>query len=107
MDHSPGAEVHDAHPVMLNRGTRLAQLAGEERLSVNSSHHQAVGQPGDSLKVSATSAVDGVVEALEGGEPDQFVVGVQWHPERTVEHSAASRALFAAFVEAARSWKMR
>ena len=32
------------------------------------------------------------------------MVAVQWHPERTYESSAASRALFAAFLEAARSW---
>jgi putative glutamine amidotransferase len=73
-------------------------------LSVNSSHHQAVGSPGERLKVAATSPVDGVIEALEGAEPEQFVVAVQWHPERTYESSAASRALFAAFLEAARSW---
>jgi putative glutamine amidotransferase len=47
--------------------------------------------------------VDGVIEALEGAGP-QFVVAVQWHPERTYESSAASRALFAAFLEAARTW---
>jgi putative glutamine amidotransferase len=104
VDHRPGREVHDAHPVAVNRGTRLAQLAQKEELSVNSSHHQAIEHPGDSLRVAATSTVDGVIEALEGVELDQFVVGVQWHPERTFEHSAASRALFTAFVQAARSW---
>jgi putative glutamine amidotransferase len=48
--------------------------------------------------------VDGVIEALEGAERERFVVAVQWHPERTYESSAASRALFAAFLEAARTW---
>jgi putative glutamine amidotransferase len=41
---------------------------------------------------------------LEGAEPDQFVLAVQWHPERSYEHSPASRALFAAFLKAAGSW---
>jgi putative glutamine amidotransferase len=107
VDHQPGREVHDAHPVTVRQGTWLAQFSQGEELSVNSSHHQAIGQPGDSLKVVATSPVDGVIEALEGVEPEQFVVAVQWHPERTLEHSAASRALFATFVEAARSWGTR
>jgi putative glutamine amidotransferase len=107
VNHRPGREVLNAHAVVVTQGTRLAQLAQEEELSVNSSHHQAIGQPGDSLRVAAVSAVDGVIEALEGVEPTQFVVGVQWHPERTIEHSAASRALFAIFVEAARSWGSR
>ena len=74
------------------------------RLSVNSSHHQAVDRPGEQLVVAAISPVDGVIEALEGAAPEQFVVAVQWHPERSYESSEASRALFAAFLEAARSW---
>jgi len=41
------------------------------------------------------------VEALEGTAPDHFVVAVQWHPERSAETDAASRAIFRAFVEAA------
>ena len=112
VNHEPGREVQNAHPVLVAPGSRLfeaiaglAEDAGEQRmLSVNSSHHQAVGSPGERLKVAATSPVDGVIEALEGAEPEQFVVAVQWHPERTYESSAASRALFAAFLEAARSW---
>ena len=56
--------------------------------------------------VAAVSPDDGVIEALESAEPTQFVVAVQWHPERSYESSAASRALFAAFLEAARSWSL-
>jgi putative glutamine amidotransferase len=71
---------------------------------VNSSHHQAIDRPGEQLLVAAISPVDGVIEALEGTEPGQFVVAVQWHPERSYETSEASRALFAALLEAARIW---
>jgi putative glutamine amidotransferase len=112
VNHEPGREVQNAHPVVVVPGSRLFEAvsgtvedSGVERiLPVNSSHHQAVGSPGERLKVAATSPVDGVIEALEGAEPQQFVVAVQWHPERTYASSAASRALFAAFLEAARSW---
>lgn len=103
VDHRPGREVHDAHPVVLTEGTRVAQIVREMEFSVNSSHHQAVQAPGNSLRVVAVSPVDGVIEAVEGLEPAQFVVGVQWHPERTFEQSAASRALFAGFLEAAKA----
>jgi putative glutamine amidotransferase len=75
-----------------------------EEVFVNSSHHQAIDQPGEQLRVAATSPVDGVIEALEGAPPEQFVLAVQWHPERSYQSSAASRALFAAFLEAARTW---
>ena len=110
VNHEPGREVQNAHPVLVTPGSRLSRLQNngqpeELRLSVNSSHHQAVDRPGEQLVVAATSPVDGVIEALEGTEPQQFVVAVQWHPERSYESSEASRALFAAFLEAARSWE--
>jgi putative glutamine amidotransferase len=76
-------------------------------LYVNSSHHQAVDHPGQELVVAAICPEDGVIEALESAEPERFVVAVQWHPERTYESSGVSRALFAAFLEAARSWSVR
>jgi putative glutamine amidotransferase len=61
---------------------------------VNSSHHQAVADPG-SLRVTG-HAEDGTVEVLE--DPDAaFVLGVQWHPEMTDDHR-----LFAALVAAAK-----
>jgi putative glutamine amidotransferase len=62
---------------------------------------------GDGLEVSAVCPVDGVVEAVELDSPEHFVVGVQWHPERTYTQSAFSRAIFAAFVQAASVWQPR
>ena len=109
VNHQPGRQVQEAHSVRVTPGSRLSRVLGEipqeePPLFVNSSHHQAIDRPGDSLVVVATSPVDGVIEALEGVEPTQFVVAVQWHPERSYESSPASRALFAAFLEAAGSW---
>jgi putative glutamine amidotransferase len=108
VDHEPGREIQDAHPVLVTPGSRLSRLrpkVGEElRLSVNSSHHQAIDRPGEQLVVAAISPADGVIEALEGSAPRQFVIAVQWHPERSYESNEASRALFAAFLAAARSW---
>ena len=74
---------------------------------VNSSHHQAIRSPGDNLRVIAISPGDGVIEAVELDSPEHFVLGVQWHPERTYTQSAFSRAIFAAFVEAAEEWQPR
>ncbi len=116
-DHAAGRKILHAHPVTLSPGSRLAAILDDasdvehttdfSRISVNSSHHQAVGRPGDQLRMVAKSPADGVIEALEGEAADQFVLGVQWHPERTYEGSAASRALFAAFVQAAAAWRPR
>jgi putative glutamine amidotransferase len=86
------------------------------RLPINSSHHQAVGIPGDGLRVVARCPQDAVVEAIEGGQgaveedldrPAHFVLGVQWHPERTFDVSHASRALFGRFLREATNWVPR
>jgi putative glutamine amidotransferase len=56
----------------------LALALGPE-LAVNSTHHQAVDEPGALFAVVGRSE-DGVIEAIwHTGHP--FAVGVQWHPE--------------------------
>lgn len=108
--HRAEREVDEAHTVRLVPGTHLWSLlrpngqAAEVDLSVNSTHHQAIDRVGDHLVVTATSPVDSTVEAVELDSSQQFVLGVQWHPERTYPTSEASRALFAAFVQAATRW---
>lgn len=69
---------------------------------VNSSHHQSADAIGEGLRIVARCPDDGIIEALEGTAPDHFVLAVQWHPERSVEEDAASRAIFGAFIHAAR-----
>jgi putative glutamine amidotransferase len=110
VNHRPGRDVVSAHPVRIAPGSKLAALvpAGEAAdPQVNSSHHQAIREAGDNLVVSAVSPVDGVVEAVELESPEQFVLAVQWHPERTYTVSPFSRAIFAAFVRAAGVWEPR
>jgi putative glutamine amidotransferase len=90
----------------------VSEVEGFLRLGINSSHHQAVGIAGDGLRVSARCPQDGVIEALEGGQSGDglghhFVLGVQWHPERSYEESAASRALFDRLVTEAAGWVPR
>jgi putative glutamine amidotransferase len=86
----------------------LAKLANETGAGtveqVNSSHHQAVRRLGDRLKVSAVSGDDQVVEAIELASQDHFVLGVQWHPERTFAEKRLSREIFRAFADAAQAW---
>ena len=107
VNHSPGRHIAEAHPIEIAAGSRLASLAQGQGQAVNSSHHQAIARVGDNLRVTARSPSDKVVEAVELDDPEHFVVGVQWHPERTYMESALSRALFAAFVHAAEAWSPR
>jgi len=110
VDHSPGRTIAEAHPIEITPHSRLAALLdGGENADphVNSSHHQAIRTTGEDLRVVAVSSADGVIEAVELDSADHFVVGVQWHPERTYSQSDFSRAIFAAFVGAAEEFESR
>ena len=108
VNHRPGRTVVEAHPVEIAEASRLAAMlppGSTRETQVNSSHHQAIRIPGDNLRITAVSPVDGVVEAVELDSADHFVLAVQWHPERTIAESAVSRAIFKALVEQAAAWK--
>lgn len=94
-----------AHRVELVGASPLHQLLGVQTLGVNSRHHQAVKDLAPGLEVMAISE-DGLVEAvrLPGAA---FVWAVQWHPEYSYPTDAASRKLFAAFVQAAAAGSRR
>ena len=111
VNHAAGGQVAVAHTALVAEHSGLASLLedaeapledGFRRLPVNTSHHQSVAAPGDGLRIVARCPDDGVVEAVENdpewhGAEDrrpQFLIGVQWHPERSYGISAASRALF-------------
>ena len=69
-------------------------------MEVNSLHHQAVKQPGNNLRIVARCP-DGVVEAVESTDPNRFLIGVQWHPEKLMPENQQQAKLLQAFVEAA------
>ncbi len=108
INHSAGRAVEKAHTVKVEPESRLAKIVGGGKtVAVNSSHHQSAGVVGDGLRVVARCAEDGIVEALEGTASGHFVLAVQWHPERSVndgpEVAEPARAIFRAFIEAARA----
>ena len=90
--HRPAMAVVGMHDVRVEPGSRLAAVVGE-RLTVPSSHHQGVADPGALTPVAW--APDGTVEAVEAVDRP-FVVGVLWHPE-----VAPDPRLFAAMTAAA------
>ena len=111
VDHEAGKNVAVAHTVEIEPGSKLAQILGTGMtngsgaivLPVNSSHHQSADRIGQGLRIAARCPDDGIIEALEGTSTDQFVLAVQWHPERSVEQDEYSRTIFRAFVKAAES----
>jgi putative glutamine amidotransferase len=99
IDHASEPTDRHRHMVTVDGGTRLGRILGARELNVNSSHHQAIKNVGQGLRVTA-HAPDGIVEGLEDPR-HPFYVGVQWHPEDMNGETSASK-LFGAFLEAAR-----
>lgn len=89
------------HDVIIEKDSKLFSIIGEEKITTNSSHHQAAKIPGHGLRVAARAS-DGVIEAVEKIDHD-FCVGVQWHPE--FEVNAADKKIFDSFVVAAKQYK--
>ncbi len=97
-----GPRWRRAHRVDVTAPSRLRDIVGQDALSVNSIHHQAVGRLGDDLVVSARCPEDGVIEGLER-PASRFVVAVQWHPESFWNRADSFQRLFDAHAEACRS----
>jgi putative glutamine amidotransferase len=121
VNHEAGRNVPIAHSVEIKAGSRLGEIITNGNRSsdgssattlgakaqnglvvpVNSSHHQSAEKIGHGLRVSARCPDDGIIEALEGSDPDHFVLAVQWHPERSVDLDEPSRDIFRALIDAA------
>ena len=119
VNHSAARGVQVAHTARITTDSILASILDEDaipedgafvRLPVNSSHHQAIGVRGDGLRIVARCPQDNVIEAVEGSQNAagvHFVLGLQWHPERTCDSSLTSRAIFKRFVAESAAWRPR
>lgn len=90
---------HPTHPVRVAPGSLLGVLVADQRIEVNSFHHQAIAAVGHHLRPVAW-ADDGVIEAVEVPGA-RFVLGIQWHAEGLIAQTE-QLALFTSFVDAAR-----
>lgn len=101
---SPLPATKLSHPVQVAPHSLLRRIVKLARIRVNSSHHQSVKRVASSLVASAV-APDGVIEALEAGDPARhpFLLGVQWHPEFLYDRYEVQRRLFQAFLKATRA----
>ena len=80
VEHDQKAPRHvTSHQVLVEKNSMLYSLLSQERVDVNSFHHQAVKEAPVGFKVTAT-APDGIIEGIEATDFNP-VIGVQWHPE--------------------------
>ena len=87
------------HSVTIDKTSKLFDIFGEEKIMVNSFHHQAVKKLGDGL-VKSAEAPDGIIEAIEKTDYP-FLVAVQWHPEMLHITVEMMNKLFARFIKEA------
>lgn len=95
---------HLAHEVTLAAGSRLRHTFEQDRILVNSMHHQGIRRLGDGLAVTAV-APDGLIEGIESPN-GHYLVAVQWHPEVFEAHDPHVYYLLRDFVKAA-AWLRR
>lgn len=92
------------HRILLEEDTPIRRmLGGQSELMVNSRHHQGVArdQVAPPLRLAAL-AEDGLVVEAFYAPSHPWLVGIQWHPERSedAESHRVSRPLFHHFVAA-------
>lgn len=98
-NHSPNHCYDDLltsqkHLVFIEKDSRVYKLIKQRKVTVNSYHHQAVDQPGESLRIVGKSPA-GVVEVLEHEDGNYFCIGIQSHPE--AEESGSFEKIFQEF----------
>jgi putative glutamine amidotransferase len=87
------------HEISVDENSRLAKAMGTNKVETYSGHHQAVKAIGQGLCVVA-QAPDGIIEALEH-EQHPWLLGVQWHPEKSSATDPTQQAIFNTFVKEA------
>jgi putative glutamine amidotransferase len=92
---------HPRHPIAIVGPSILHDALGVTEAEVNSFHHQAIGDLGHGLRVTAV-APDGVVEAIElGGAGGGGVLAVQWEQQEEYRIDRRFTAVFDWLVAAA------
>ena len=95
------------HSINVEKEGLLAKLIpNKEKLNVNSYHHQAVKDLGRGLNIDA-KADDGIVEAISYKGNDQWILGVQFHPEQLIRRDDEFKALFYEFINQANLFKCK
>jgi putative glutamine amidotransferase len=95
-----------SHRVRFTPGGLLERITGASGATVNSLHSQGVDRLGEELEVEAV-AEDGLVEGFTVRGAPGFALALQWHPEWKVLEDPVSTAIFRAWGDACRAWRLR
>jgi len=89
-----------SHTVIVEDNTVFADIVKDRTLMVNSSHHQAIKDVAKGFRVAGKSP-DKLVEVIEKIDDNNWILGVQFHPEMRVSSDLAMRRIFQRFIAAA------
>jgi gamma-glutamyl-gamma-aminobutyrate hydrolase PuuD len=107
VQHVPDVVGHETHSggtmqeYPIDADSKLGTIVGTVTMTGKSYHHQAIGRPAQGLRVVSCHE-DGTVEAVEATDRP-WMIGVQWHPERTPE-DGPTRKLFEDFIRSAAAY---
>jgi putative glutamine amidotransferase len=108
IQHLPAVEGKETHTggvlqnYVLDGESKVAEIVQDRAIAGKSYHHQAIDKVGAGLRATAHSE-DGTIEAIE--DPSHpWLIGLQWHPERTMEDEK-TRRIFSEFVNAAADFR--
>ena len=99
--------LHDEykHKIIVEKNTVLSNMfPNMKQLNVNSYHHQAIKDLADGFIIDAKSE-DGIIEAMHWNNDNQWIFGIQWHPERNIRFKDEFMPIFNTFIAKAQKFK--
>jgi putative glutamine amidotransferase len=85
------------HEIIIDKNSKLFEVYNKTKIEVNSFHHQGIKKVAKQFKVSA-KATDSMVESIEY-EGNNFILGLQFHPEMMFENDEEQLNVFKYFVK--------
>lgn len=95
--HRDAMDPTHRHALVIEKGSILSEIYGDNDIRVNSYHHMAVDDVAPGFWVTGRCP-DGVVEAIESIRSDWFAIGTQFHPEAPSATVLDAR-IFRAFIQ--------
>lgn len=97
-DEKHASSLSYVHDVYIDKNSKLYEIIGKEKISVNSRHHSYIART--NLDICAISD-DQIIEAVEDKNL-KFFMGIQWHPEDMISYDILANQLFDYFVNICR-----
>lgn len=93
------------HDIVVDHSSKLFDILGKDKITVNSRHSQSVKKLGNNLtKSSWYDQNSSVVESIEYTSDSKFILGLQWHLEDLSDNN--SDKIISYFIDQARRFRL-